>query len=1144
MEESIRRAERLVHATNSALAQMKFSLTFDSSKREPQVKGRVNSDCGSKKKNSSFYLGDELEQFEQNFRLEANEMLVKMDKLMDANAIVAGTNRLASTQAAKARDRMKEINRKVTARRFDLPRFAEESRQKLHNLITDEDFSVPTKPVSKHPVLSKDTKSSREEHPVRDLLTKATPRSVDKTDSVRLGSIEQPARNRSKEELKSKLLETQEIVDRGFHTARQLTQRVASISKGDKKIEKTPNSGETIVSDVTFTKSLDQSRKSESNETLRTVVSQKCSTCHRSKRKSKESNANRVKENESCARVPDKVPKESNHCLVHIKRLECKNQKFVPKLNLQRLPSVTIKGGLQIQKIHNLEIPPEAAPRAPQMSNTAITILSHDDIERERSKKALEDIRRENSFCQGDSDQGNRIECSRCGNLIKVRDKLTNPKELDRLLQKCDFNVFDPRIDEFVEKTAGFRSRDSIAALPVEQEEPQVKEPVKQKESVVIAEEIREKSTAEEKTKANSFKIKSWGSRTPLKIKELSQQLTKKYWEQTNEMEETHQELDNILKSLFKKIDDSRALFSDVNKKDVELCRKRQNLQATEPVMICLTENYGEKENEDLVKDNKIQNEIETERMSDDRRNTCKRRERRKKLDKKDVKNKCKSRTSDTLRANELKLLKFFSEEAKETPVRTGTVEEEKKLECLQSISPRCPSIGAVILKEIYQEKEKEKSERKVVDEETVKEKTPNVISSVSTESIREDGHRETLDSDAEPKTENDYESDFEGESTTFKNDSSRNEDAVNKLSTISEVDSELEKKVSEPKDRSISTENTLDMSGIEVLDLSKSKDMNNEIVDVVNRAFEKGVAYTLKHQSKALEDMKPEVVMSGTPKTPERKNIENLEEIRSSSGKSDRSKSAKSKSELSPLQKSSSTEVVASLKEVLSALQDQFARTQTLADKLTENVKSLKKENQNSTVESPKVGSEVLPLPWQVSLDSGLGSDIVSNLQRLRKDSNVLISPKLKEHKSPFDNFQASSTPRCPKNARNRKVVVQDEKSNATELGLSDNDGPSIGEVVMLNSDDTNKSNSVGSLVRANIRNSKKLPGHSLTPWQIMEQGKVAASLPLEIANDEEASYSEGEIRNNVFLESDSSSMQSIGEIITESISAPSGLD
>lgn len=93
MEESIRRAERLVHATNSALAQMKFSLTFDSSKREPQVKGRVNSDCGSKKKNSSFYLGDELEQFEQNFRLEANEMLLQMDKLMDANAIVAGTNR-------------------------------------------------------------------------------------------------------------------------------------------------------------------------------------------------------------------------------------------------------------------------------------------------------------------------------------------------------------------------------------------------------------------------------------------------------------------------------------------------------------------------------------------------------------------------------------------------------------------------------------------------------------------------------------------------------------------------------------------------------------------------------------------------------------------------------------------------------------------------------------------------------------------------------------------------------------------------------------------------------------------------------------------------------------------------------------------
>lgn len=79
MEESIKRAEKLVHATNSALAQMKYNLTFDNGYRE-----RGHSQVPDRRK-WSFSVEEDLNQFEQDFRAEANEMLLKMDKLLNPN---------------------------------------------------------------------------------------------------------------------------------------------------------------------------------------------------------------------------------------------------------------------------------------------------------------------------------------------------------------------------------------------------------------------------------------------------------------------------------------------------------------------------------------------------------------------------------------------------------------------------------------------------------------------------------------------------------------------------------------------------------------------------------------------------------------------------------------------------------------------------------------------------------------------------------------------------------------------------------------------------------------------------------------------------------------------------------------------------
>lgn len=990
--------------------------------------------------------------------------------------------RLASTQASKARDKMKEINRKFASRlKQQKPHEIERSRQKFLSLINEEEFNKVPNTSTKCNVSGETPKPGKDTFSNEDVQPRGKQSPEPKTSSLSVAVEKSLTKNKSKEELKTKLLETQKIINRGFQTARQLTQKVESMAKSEKKLEKTPNSEKTFVSDEVSSKSLERSRKSESNETIKGIkIDQRCNRCFRLKEKKSKSNEEKIVETNKMGKA-----REGKNCLVNIKRPEPKRKSpsSTTKLNLQCLPSVHIKGGLQMQRVYAFEIPPEQRQAPSVKANTAITILSHEEIEKERAKKNLEVIKKENCFCRENEEQGNRIECFNCGNLIRIQKTSVDPKEIDKLLLKCSFNVFDPRIDEFVEKCNQIPFAEDLVA----------EEKAREKTSEDFKDEITEKKIFQEEIKKKPPDEKFHEVKT-LKIQELSQRLTRRYKEKANQLEDNYQELENILKSLFKKIDHSRELFDDCHffsslKREDDLERKIRNLSATKPVVLCVSESLETKKCPDTLES--IKEETVEANKTFNRRHSIKRKERRKKLDKKDVKNKCKSRTLNNFRQTNLKLIENLGIKTEKeldknfinTEVASGPIE----------LLAESPSMKVQIPNDtVDQNKETEpKSYAPLVkdslEKNTIFEKWLGESSSTSTQSIIDEAEHNQKNFDVETKTENDYESDFEVESTGNQNDNDYNNEgeevgdeieeemcliqSAKKLSTISEVESDLEKRISEKEEKSRSLTNSAKVEEAKSLERSKNNELKLEIEGVLNKAFEKGIAYTLKHQTNFLDAIKvpkhDNVVSSiSSSKSESESNVKivkNLEERKTSTPKSNNSKNDTSnqkspqiKSDASASQKSSTTEVMTSLKEVLNALKDQFSRTQTLADKLTENVKNLKSVQESSVTENCKIISKVEPDLRETVEDIDLERNMILKLQNARKELKSGGFSDSGKRKSPFTFFRNSFSSPKPDVVQEIESANQHE-ANATNDGIAnsesykevpDNEETSAGEI------------------------------------------------------------------------------------------------
>ena len=87
MEDAIQNAEKLVHATNTALAQMKFNMDFESLPKNPDGESNVFLEKirhnRRKKKDQFLPIQEELEKFENEVRSDTNELLSSMDDLLN-----------------------------------------------------------------------------------------------------------------------------------------------------------------------------------------------------------------------------------------------------------------------------------------------------------------------------------------------------------------------------------------------------------------------------------------------------------------------------------------------------------------------------------------------------------------------------------------------------------------------------------------------------------------------------------------------------------------------------------------------------------------------------------------------------------------------------------------------------------------------------------------------------------------------------------------------------------------------------------------------------------------------------------------------------------------------------------------------------
>lgn len=961
---------------------------------------------------------------------------------------------------------MREINRKLEKRRLAQfkPNEIEQSRQKLLSLMGLDDTQHTKGPSSKYSVSSKDSKQMKEtfsgrsdstaDHDRKDLFSvrvvpnkesssgKNTSRrrkqlETQKTDSP----LSQRQRSSPRDDLKmleTKLLETQEIVDREYQTARELSQRVENMVKNEKKVEsRTPSSRKTFGSLDLNSRSDDQSKRTESSDSV--INLKKCAICHEPFEEKK----GRKGEKRDKIRKMENVFGGRNNFL-EIKRKESKMVKPFPKLKCQLLPSVVIKGGLQIQRVFDLEIPGEKENEGLVKANTEIKIFSHDDIEREKTKKIVEQLKKENCFYEEVKSHKNCVECFKCGNLISVKEFSVDPEEIDKLLLKCKFNVFDPRIDEFVEK---WQRTGVDPVYAVNEIKTEMVQPFIQRHSQRETIEVKSPESSSPELKKNRKKETDAVTKRRFKLKEFSRELTRRYKEEADQLADDHLEFENILRSLFRKIEESREVFDDCHlfssKKDDSsnsCINKKSNLTFTKPLVLSLSEDTDNVK-VDSISLTKTREEVHPTAQPDEailfRNNDTQR-----KLSKKGTKHKTRDKPFEDIFWNKDKILETYSTKKE---VTSHTIPKESVTDNYE-----VKKVPPLVVK-LFSKSDKEKKAKQV------NEKDPSSsdnISSPKSESLNE-GMR----------TENDYESDFECES--LKSDLKSNEEKegeddgiyeeeedkndVNyyseddddededergmfrinkKLSTITEVDSELEKKLSEEeKDpKSETRENTDNVIKVSVTgQLLQSKD--NQLYTFFNNIPKMMSPESVKKSPK-LESVKIRETSSSSSSTngePSKKSNGSTEGKRSSvkaqKKGNDEVGLIKNNSDLSVSQKSSATETgVTSLKEVLTALKTQFEKTQTLAEKLTENVKNtdVQKEalNVSRLIEDESVFFQSL------RDQKFLATFNVNNLEKLKKDLEV------KDTRSPKSTFfipQLSSQVETNSNKSKNELLKQE---------------------------------------------------------------------------------------------------------------------
>lgn len=695
------------------------------------------------------------------------------------------------------------------------------------------------------------------------------------------------------EDLKSKLLQTQEVVDRGIQTARELNESVDELRNKSFRVDR--------YDELSLIKSRSSERlgKSDSRSTIKTVELKRCKRCNceiGSKREIKQ----KVQKNEENVQVmkvigTDAAPRKHR------------------RLILQQLPSLNIQGDLSCQKIPSVDIPPGKRENLPARANTTFQTWSHEEILRSRIENMGEEIKRSDSVVRLDVKGTKCMQCTNCGKVLTLRGNITEAKQIDDLLKKCDYNVFDPRIEEFAEKCNV--KVDEEAKCTQTEEEHQV---------VLLSEDKRDKTETTDKKVNEDVPV----FERKLKIKDLSSDLTRKYREKAAELESDHLHFESILRDLFKKVEESRHLLKNCDYLNGVVSGEKQksSLNVTTPVLLSYT---GSGEEIDDGKNAVL-------RPSRIHKSKLPAKVIRKKLEKRELDANCRLINSSHSVKDKAKIEDKMTTNSGTppkgntflVPVRTnGDLEESEKLKKelanqrkiyrerskVLSVANELPDLKTKQIL-LVESKEEERTKQEEPQKPEQKEPTPKPASFPPQSSSPNNVNLEVLDESVKLTTTiTDYESDFEEDSieeqavSPEKNDNSHQFNT--RLSTISEADSEVDPKISdlpednvpeEPRKESPETKEKLTLESLRNK-LSATSDTSSDEGDTKK---------LLKKVNRDLREIASQELLS----VRREEVVKNLQQ-----------------------------EMTEPLKEVLDELKSQFQRTEILANKLTESIKEVK---------------------------------------------------------------------------------------------------------------------------------------------------------------------------------------------------------
>ncbi|KAL0266915.1 UNVERIFIED_CONTAM: hypothetical protein PYX00_009329 [Menopon gallinae] len=854
MDESIRNAEKLIDATNSALARMKINSPYDD----------FNFVIGQNKMDQKFGRKSVFQV--EDFR----DFLGVKEKLTDFHEIFS----LGRGSPTPERN-IEHINRKIESYRQEL--HDREERESLRALYFERNESV----ASKSP----------------DRSVPATKTASDTNVSQKTGSKIKPIT--VTENLKSKLLQTQEVVDRGIQTARELSYTVDELRHRPTKIDRYDELS------LIKCKSTERLGKSESRSTIKTVLPKRCKKCN-CRIGTKKETKQKVQKN------------EDNFRILTVRGTDEAPRKF-KKLGLQSLPSLSIHGDLKYQKIPSVNILPEKKQNVPVRVNTALETFSHEENLRNKIESISDHIIKSDSVVNLGVKGSKSVQCTNCGKLVTLRGEIINAKQIDDLLKMCDYNVFDPRIDEFAERCR-VRVDEEAKCTQTEEEGPEV----------IIAPEVKrpKPKLTKEKLEPESDPVLE---RT-LSIKELSFDVTKKYRQKAAELESDHLHFESILRDLFMKVDESRNLFKncDYLNGNVSEEKRKSSLSATTPLLLSYT---GSGEEVDDGKNVVL-------RPTRIHRSKLPAKEIRKKLEKRELNTNCKLLSSSHQVKDKEKTEEIAKVDSRVTeqgdihliPVRVSSEQEEsekskkelanrrkisrennKPLSIAGQVSKSEPKPAPAVVK---------KEEQKPVPEEPPKpeeikpapkpvptppEKSSSPIN-VNLEALEESVKHTTTGSD--------YESDFEEESVEEQSASPKKDDNSRqfntRLSTITEGDSEIDPKVTEVPEESVRTEEPAKESPKDNEEQKPTPESTKRKLSV-SSSTSSGDDDTEKLLKRVNRDLK-EIAAQELLSAKREETVKNLQQG-----------------------------MTEPLKEVLDELKSQFHRTEILADKLSESIKEVK---------------------------------------------------------------------------------------------------------------------------------------------------------------------------------------------------------